>query len=69
MRFLTTAIVVTGMVHQAAAWGNVGHQTAAYLTFKLLPLNIVQYLENILTNDRGYDIGDAATWADNVRYS
>ncbi|KAN0073501.1 S1/P1 nuclease [Elaphomyces granulatus] len=65
MRFLATAIAVTGVVHQAAAWGSVGHQTVAYLAFKFLSSDTAQYLENILTDE----IGDAATWADNVRHS
>jgi len=69
MRFLAIAVAITGVVHQAAAWGSVGHQTVAYLAFKFLSSNTVQYLENILANDRGYEIGDAATWADNVRNS
>ena len=67
IRFFTTAVVIAGVAHQAAAWGSLGHQTVAYLAFKFLSSNTVQYLENILANDRGYDIGDAASWADNVR--
>lgn len=65
MRFLAAAIVVTGVVHQAAAWGSVGHQTVAYLAFNFLSSDTTQYLENILTDE----IGDAATWADTIRHS
>ena len=54
---------------QAHAWGNLGHQTVAYLAYKRLSQKTALWADAILVNDRGYDFSDAATWPDAVRRS
>lgn len=53
----------------AHCWGVLGHSTVAYLAYKHLKPETAAVLDAILVNDQGYDFGDAATWADSVRYT
>jgi hypothetical protein len=51
-----------------AGWGDVGHRTVGYLAQKLLTDEAAQFTSNLLENENGYDISDAATWADVVKH-
>lgn len=48
-------------------WGSLGHRTVAYLAEKHLNEEAVAYVNNLLANNRGYDISDAALFADEVK--
>ncbi|KAK9321585.1 S1/P1 nuclease [Lipomyces orientalis] len=50
-----------------SGWGDVGHRTVAYLAAKYLTEEGSQLVKDLLSNDEGYDISDAATWADTVK--
>lgn len=48
-------------------WGDVGHRTVGYLAQKFFTAEASQWVDDLLENDKGYDIGDGATFADAVR--
>ena len=52
----------------ALSWGGLGHRTVGYLAQKHLTDDAAIMVASLLKNDRGYDVSDACTWADAVRY-
>lgn len=50
----------------AAAWGNIGHRTVAYLAEKYLTPGATTYVSALLGDT---DISDAALWADRIKRS
>lgn len=69
MRLVLTAIAVASLAPYVAAWGAVGHRTVAYLAYNYLSDETVDHLNSIIETYPPYDVSDAATWADTVRYS
>jgi hypothetical protein len=69
MRLLQTAVAVGSVAQHVAAWGAVGHRTVAYLAYNYLSSETVDYLNRIIETYPPYDVSDAATWPDTVRYS
>jgi len=64
--------VIAGLalaVPVANAWGDVGHRTVGYLAEKHLSPKAAALVGGLLVNDRGFDISDAACWADTVKRS
>ncbi|KAF2269120.1 phospholipase C/P1 nuclease [Lojkania enalia] len=59
-----TLLCATPVVH---GWGELGHRTVAYLAEKYLTSAASDMVSSLLANDRGYDISDAALWADTVK--
>lgn len=51
----------------AHAWGELGHRTVAYLAEKYLTSEGSNLVSTLLANDRGWDISDAALWADSIK--
>lgn len=51
----------------ADAWGDVGHRTVAYLASKYLSPKATALCDDLLANDSGFDISDAACWADKIK--
>lgn len=51
----------------AYCWGSLGHRTVAYLAEKYLTEDALTYVNTLLANDRGFDISDAALWADEIK--
>lgn len=50
------------------SWGGLGHRTVGYLAQKHLTDDAAIMVAKLLKNNKGYDISDATTWADAVRY-
>lgn len=48
-------------------WGSLGHRTVAYLAEKHLTEDASNFVNELLANDRGFDISDAAIWADEIK--
>src|SRR5947209_20299457 len=48
-------------------WGDVGHRTVGYLAQKYFTDQASQWVSSLLSNENGWDISDAATWADVVK--
>jgi hypothetical protein len=65
----STLALIAALVPQAQCWGDLGHRTVAYIAYKHLTPKTALWADAILTNDRGYDFSDAATWADSVRHA
>ena len=51
-----------------AAWGDVGHRTVGYLAQKYFTEQASQWVTTMLANENGYDVSDAAVWADAVKF-
>jgi hypothetical protein len=48
-------------------WGDVGHRTVGYLAQHYFTSQASQWVNTLLSNENGWDISDAATWADVVK--
>ena len=70
MRFWSNSICLTVLLSAqgALSWGGLGHRTVGYLAQKHLTDEATIMVAKLLKNNKGYDISDAATWADAVRY-
>ena len=63
-------IPILGLAVPAAnAWGDVGNRTIGYLAEKHLSSKAAALCDDLLANDRGFDISDAACWADTQKRS
>ncbi|KAM7215673.1 S1/P1 nuclease [Rhypophila decipiens] len=65
------SIITWGLLAAApalvTAWGDVGHRTVGYLAEKYFTPKAAAIYTELLANDQGYDISDAATWADTIK--
>ena len=74
MRFCVTSgssaslLLLLLSAQSVLSWGGLGHRTVGYLAQKHLTDDAKIMVAKLLKNDKGYDISDAATWADAVRY-
>jgi hypothetical protein len=59
---------VLALAQPIVGWGDVGHRTVGYLAEKYFTDQAAQWVTAVLQNDKGYDISDAAVWADEVKY-
>lgn len=64
--YLISTICATAQL--AAAWGDVGHRTVGYLASKYFTQEAKDLTAALLANDKGWDISDAATWADVTKH-
>lgn len=51
-----------------SCWGGLGHRTVAYLAEKYFTDGAVHFVNDLLENDQGFDISDAALFADKIRH-
>lgn len=49
-------------------WGDVGHRTVAYIAEQYLTEHGTELLNDLLPQKHGFDISDAATWADEIKH-
>ncbi|BCS04904.1 S1/P1 nuclease [Aspergillus luchuensis] len=68
MRAFLLFTICTLSVQPAIAWGDVGHRAIAYLAEKHLTRTGSDLVNELLANDKGFDISDAATWADTIKW-
>lgn len=68
MRAFLLFVFSTLSVQPAIAWGDVGHRAIAYLAEKHLSATGSNLVNELLANDNGFDISDAATWADTIKW-
>ncbi|TFK56345.1 nuclease Le1 [Heliocybe sulcata] len=52
----------------ALAWGNLGHETVGYIAQEFLLPNALSFVQSSLGSTYNQSLGNAATWADSVRY-
>lgn len=55
------------LAHPVIGWGDVGHRTVGYLAQHYLTPEASSWVNSLLSNENGWDISDAATWADAVK--
>lgn len=67
MHLATFLCALLAFVQPISCWGDVGHRTIAYLARKYLRDDATLFVDTLLVNDRGFDISDAALWADVIR--
>ncbi|KAK3314347.1 S1/P1 nuclease [Apodospora peruviana] len=67
MRINTLALAAVAAPAAVMAWGDVGHRTVGYLAAKYLSPGAIELYGSLLANDQGFDISDAATWADTIK--
>lgn len=67
MRLTVLASIVALTTPGVTGWGDVGHRTVGYLAEKYFTPKAAAIYADILANDLGYDISDAATWADTIK--
>lgn len=59
---------ILALVQPIVGWGDVGHRTVGYLAEKYFTDQAAQWVSTVLQNDQGYDISDAAVWADAIKH-
>jgi hypothetical protein len=65
------SVIITSLLAVAQpvlGWGDVGHRTVGYLAQHYLTPAASSWVNTVLANEQGYDISDAATWADAVKH-
>ena len=65
--YLVFACSLIALAQPAISWGDVGHRTVGYLAEKYFTDEAAQWANNLLANDNGWDISDAAVFADQVK--
>jgi hypothetical protein len=60
--------VLLAVVQPISCWGTLGHRTVGYLAEKYFTADASQLVQQLLKNDKGYDISDAALFADKVKF-
>jgi hypothetical protein len=68
MRSLLLIVAAATAPLAVHAWGDVGHRTVGYLASKYLSDSAKDWANELLKNDQGFDISDAAVWADVVKH-
>jgi hypothetical protein len=61
-------VVLLAAVQPISCWGSLGHRTVAYLAEKYFTNEASQFVQELLKNDRGFDISDAALFADKIKF-
>ena len=51
-----------------SCWGTLGHRTVGYLAEKYFTNDASRLVQQLLSNDKGYDISDAALFADKIKF-
>ncbi|KAK4538874.1 hypothetical protein RGQ29_032287 [Quercus rubra] len=65
----TALPVVSLLASQAAAWGNLGHETVGYVASNFVSAKTKQWAQDILGDDSEDYLGAVATWADSFKYT
>jgi hypothetical protein len=59
---------LVALAQPIAGWGDVGHRTVGYLAQKYFTTQASNWASSLLSNENGWDISDAAVWADAVKH-
>ncbi len=57
-----------GLAAPVLGWGDLGHRTVGYVAQRYLSTQASAWVGQVLANEDGYDISDAAVWADAIRH-
>jgi len=64
---LLCSLMALAMAQTVVGWGDVGHRTVGYQAQRYFTDEADQWAEGMLANDNGWDISDAAVFADTVK--
>ncbi|GJF00691.1 S1/P1 nuclease [Phanerochaete sordida] len=68
MSRLTSGLFLGLLAQEAAAWGNLGHETVGYVAQQFLAPKALSFVQSSLGSTYSESLGVAATWADTVKY-
>jgi hypothetical protein len=66
---LLTALAIASQLPGSYAWGNMGHETIAYIAQSLVASSTESYCQGILSDTSTSYLANVATWADTYRYT
>ena len=58
-----------GAVHSANAWGDLGHETIAYIAQNFVKSSTETWAQNVLSDTSSSYLANVATWADTYKYT
>jgi hypothetical protein len=64
----TLLFIFLAVVQPISCWGSLGHRTVGYLAEKYFTDEASQLVQDLLRNNKGYDISDAALFADKIKF-
>jgi hypothetical protein len=68
-RCLASLLAVCSAIQGANAWGNMGHETIAFIAQNFVTAKTKTFCQNILGDTSTSYLATAATWADSFRYT
>ena len=66
---LPSILAMCALLKGAHAWGNMAHETVAYIAQNFVTSDTKQFCQNILGDTSTSYLANAATWADSYRYT
>lgn len=66
---LPAVLAVAAQLQCSHAWGNMGHETVAYIAQSFVASSTATYCQNILGDTSSSYLANVATWADSYRYT
>ena len=61
-------VILLAAVQPISCWGSLGHRTVGYLAEKYFTDEASQLVQELLKNERGFDISDASLFADKIKF-
>jgi len=68
-RCLPSLLAVCSLLQSAHAWGDMAHETVAFIAQNFVTSDTKQFCQNILGDTSTSYLANAATWADSYRYT
>ncbi|EKM49558.1 uncharacterized protein PHACADRAFT_131239 [Phanerochaete carnosa HHB-10118-sp] len=68
MSLLNSGLLIGLLAQQAAAWGDLGHETIGYVAQQFLAPKALAFVQSSLGSTYSESLGPAAPWADSVKY-
>jgi S1/P1 Nuclease len=66
---LSIALAFTAYISGASAWGNLGHETVAYIAQNFVKSSTESYCRDILGDTSSSYLANVSTWADSYKYT
>jgi hypothetical protein len=67
--FVSITVIGLSVFSEVHAWGNMGHETVAYIAQNFISAKTKTYCQGILDDTTTSFLANAATWADTYRYT
>ena len=69
MKSVATLLPILGTLPSVLAWGDLGHETVAYIATNFVTADTKTFCQNILGDTSTSYLANVATWADSYRYT